>query len=167
MRSISLPCVNHSPTPDIRWWEEGSESESVRKRIFWVHHLTSAMSGASASRKSYLCLQGHNRWDNPRSFKPLCTKWRFCSLKKHSCLKSCPPSGKSVFERPIDLITVGNPNNVNLKREVFDRVIIILKKISWSSIMTLRNLFPLNLRFHSFWVKYIKSPMRYQLLDHL
>ena len=30
--------------------------------------------------------------------------------------------GKSVFERPIDLITVGNPNNVNLKREVFDRM---------------------------------------------
>ena len=35
--------------------------------------------------------------------------------------------GKSVFERPIDLITVGNPNNVNLKREVFDRTFLTKK----------------------------------------
>ena len=51
-------------------------------------------------------------------FNLIAIKW--CTFEKDFLKKNY--SGKSVFERPIDLITVGNPNNVNLKREVGDRL---------------------------------------------
>ena len=134
MRIISSRCVSPSATPDTRWgrtqaykdmdtWDEAKFTQGAdifigraqfAPVLFIFYSCSVSILRTPFFEERFKCSKIFTLFDYNLCFQ-LCLEKLLARQHNYVFKESL---GKSVFEKPIDLITISHPDNVNLRKDV-------------------------------------------------